>query len=84
MQWEGGINPRVKDVPQAKSCLMPMGITSENVAAKYGIAREVQDRFAALSHVRAHAAQQAGKFVSEIVPIRTKVKVSDFERLRRC
>jgi len=74
MAWEGGINPRVKDVPQAKSCLMPMGITSENVAAKYGIAREVQDRFAALSHVRAHAAQQAGKFVSEIVPIRTKVK----------
>ena len=42
MKWEGGINPRVEAHPAAKSCLVPMGITSENVAVKYGIDRATQ------------------------------------------
>lgn len=46
-----------------------MGITAENVAKKYGITREEQDRFAFESHRRAAAAQKAGKFINEIVPI---------------
>lgn len=54
----------------ATDCLTPMGITSETVAAKYGVSRAEQDAFAATSHARAHAAQQAGRFDAEIAPIR--------------
>ena len=39
MAWEGGINPAIESSKQAQSCLMPMGITSENVAAKFGVDR---------------------------------------------
>ncbi|HMN82014.1 MAG TPA: acetyl-CoA C-acetyltransferase, partial [Burkholderiaceae bacterium] len=46
-----------------------MGITAENVAAKYGISRGQQDEFAALSQQKAEAAQKAGKFVEEIAPV---------------
>ncbi|KAI5481881.1 hypothetical protein MNV49_000158 [Pseudohyphozyma bogoriensis] len=57
----------------AADCLIPMGITSENVAAKYSISREEQDAFGALSFQKAEAAQKAGKFLSEIVPVTTTV-----------
>ncbi|CBW74893.1 Acetyl-CoA acetyltransferase (EC 2.3.1.9) [Mycetohabitans rhizoxinica HKI 454] len=46
-----------------------MGITAENVAQEYGITREAQDQFAALSQNKAEAAQKAGCFDDEIVPI---------------
>ncbi|MDD4781312.1 MAG: acetyl-CoA C-acetyltransferase [Tissierellia bacterium] len=46
-----------------------MGITAENVAEKYGITREDQDKFAVRSQNRAEEAQKAGKFKDEIVPI---------------
>ncbi|HJV05759.1 MAG TPA: acetyl-CoA C-acetyltransferase [Chromobacteriaceae bacterium] len=46
-----------------------MGITAENVAAKYGITREEQDALALASQNRAEAAQKAGKFKDEIVPV---------------
>ncbi|CAN0621278.1 putative acyltransferase [Burkholderia multivorans] len=46
-----------------------MGITAENVAKEYGITREAQDEFAALSQNKAEAAQKAGRFNDEIVPI---------------
>jgi acetyl-CoA acetyltransferase len=39
MAWEGGINPRVEHFPKAQGCLMPMGVTSENVAAAFGVSR---------------------------------------------
>ena len=42
MKWEGGVNPRMADFPQAQGCLLPMGVTSENVAAKYNVSRQVQ------------------------------------------
>ena len=45
-----------------------MGQTAENVANEYGISREEQDAFGYRSHMRAIAAQDAGKFVDEIVP----------------
>lgn len=51
-----------------------MGITAENVAAKCQLNREVQDQFAVESHRRAHAAQQAGHFKSQILPIELKSK----------
>ena len=46
-----------------------MGITAENVAKKYGISRQQQDEFALNSQKKAAAAQDAGKFKDEIVPI---------------
>jgi acetyl-CoA acyltransferase len=56
----------VENYPEA---YLSMGQTAENVAARYGISREEQDRFGYRSHVRAIAAQDAGKFVGEIAPL---------------
>ena len=53
----------------AEDCLLPMGITSENVAADYGITRDTQDAFAARSFQKAAKAQKEGRFKEEIVPI---------------
>jgi acetyl-CoA C-acetyltransferase len=46
-----------------------MGVTAENLAKKYGISREEQDAFAAASQNKAEAAQKAGKFKDEIIPL---------------
>ncbi len=51
--------------------------TAENVAQRYKIGREVQDRYGAESQVKAGKARAAGKFKDEIVPITTKMKVID-------
>lgn len=53
----------------AMDCLLPMGITSENVVAEYGLQRSKLDEFAVQSHQKAARAQAAGKFQSEIVPV---------------
>ncbi|CAE6484503.1 unnamed protein product [Rhizoctonia solani] len=57
---------------EAADCLIPMGITSENVAAQFKISRGTQDAFAANSFAKAAAAQKAGKFRAEIVPVKVK------------
>jgi acetyl-CoA acyltransferase 1 len=64
-----------RHAPSVESGPCVAGVTSENVAAKYGVSRETQDKFAAQSHARMAAAQQAGKFDREIVPVATKLKV---------
>ncbi|SDE25397.1 acetyl-CoA acetyltransferase [Massilia sp. PDC64] len=46
-----------------------MGVTAENVARKYEISRQEQDEFALQSQLKAEAAQKAGKFKDEIIPI---------------
>jgi acetyl-CoA C-acetyltransferase len=46
-----------------------MGMTAENVAKKFGVSREEQDAFAAASQNKAEAAQKAGKFKDEIIPL---------------
>src|SRR5215468_2818596 len=51
-----------------------MGITAENIAAKYGITREEQDKFALESHRRAAAALEKGYFTSQIVPVEVKTR----------
>ncbi len=51
---------------------MHMGITAENVAERFGLTREMQDEFAIASQQKAIAAQDAGNFVEEIVPITVK------------
>ena len=50
------------------------GITSENVAEKYGIDRATQDALAVRSHARAAAARASGRFKDEIVPVETMIK----------
>ena len=52
---------------------MHMGITAENVAERFGLTRQMQDEFAIASQTKAIAAQDAGKFVDEIVPVTVKV-----------
>ena len=54
-----------------------MGITAENVAKAYGITREMQDALALASQQKAAAAQDAGKFVDEIVPVSIPQKKGD-------
>lgn len=49
-----------------------MGITAENVAAKCGISRQLQDEFALSSHQKAAKARREGKFAGEIVPVEVK------------
>ena len=55
---EGGVDPnvlspKVFENPLSQTCLMPMGITSENVAEKFHVTREKQDQMAVESHAKA-------------------------------
>ena len=59
------INPKLSSMHHPYS----MGETAENVAEKYHISRDDQDAFALCSQQRAVAAQQAGRFASEIIPV---------------
>jgi acetyl-CoA C-acetyltransferase len=54
-----------------------MGQTAENIAARWQITREDQDRFAVSSQNRAEAAQKAGKFAGEIAPVTIKGRKGD-------
>jgi acetyl-CoA C-acetyltransferase len=63
--WEGLTDP-VKD--------LIMGLTAENLAAKYDISREAQDELALTSHQRAAAAIREGRFAEEIVPVEVPAK----------
>ena len=65
------LNPRL--VESQPDLFTPMGITAENVARKFGISRSEQDEFAYRSHQKAIAAQQAGYFNDEILPIETSI-----------
>ncbi len=54
-----------------------MGITAENVAARYRVSRDAQDAYAVESHRRAHAAIERGEFGDEIVPYAVETRVPD-------
>jgi acetyl-CoA C-acetyltransferase len=54
-----------------------MGVTAENVAQKFQITRDQQDEFALGSQQKASAAQKAGKFKDEIVPVTIKTRKGD-------
>jgi acetyl-CoA C-acetyltransferase len=58
---------------------MPMLQTAEVVAARYGVTREAQDEYALQSQQRTAAAQQAGRFAAEIVPVTANMGVMDRE-----
>lgn len=72
------MNPDLQYADEALVALKPdsyisMGMTAENVAEQYGISREEMEREAVKSHAKAAAAQQAGKFRDEIIPIHATV-----------
>jgi acetyl-CoA C-acetyltransferase len=55
--------------PGQPDAFIAMGLTAENVAERYGVSREQQDEYAQSSQERAVAAQEAGVFAREIVPV---------------
>ena len=71
------IDGMIKDGLWCASCDVHMGGHAEYTAKKAGITREQQDEFAATSHRRAVAAQQAGRFTAEIVPVTVSGRKGD-------
>ncbi|RLC68138.1 MAG: acetyl-CoA C-acyltransferase [Chloroflexi bacterium] len=71
--WEGLTDP---------ICGQIMGRTAENLAEKYDISREEQDKFAVQSHKKAFMAQRMGKFDDEIVPVEIVKRVAGQEVAR--
>jgi len=55
--------------------LLTMGLTAERVARRFGISRQDQDDFAHLSHQKALAAQAAGRFAEELIPVKITTAV---------
>lgn len=79
-RWEGfrlGVKKLYDTFPTGSALCQPpslypdtnMGITAENVAAKHHISRQAQDEFALHSQQKAKAAQDAGRFTDEIIPV---------------
>ncbi len=71
--WEGLTDP---------ICEQIMGRTAENLAEKYDISREEQDKYAVQSHKKAFMAQRMGKFDDEIVPVEIVKRVAGKEVAR--
>jgi acetyl-CoA C-acetyltransferase len=71
--WEGLTDP---------ICNQIMGRTAENLAEKYDVSREAQDKFAVQSHKKAFMAQRMGKFSDEIVPVEIIKKAAGQEVAR--
>ncbi|XP_077978471.1 3-ketoacyl-CoA thiolase B, peroxisomal-like [Glandiceps talaboti] len=67
------INPASFENDKARDCMIPMGITSENVAERFGIGRDVQDKMAFESQTKAKRANDSGRFKDEIVPVKTTI-----------
>lgn len=61
-----------KSQPVEKYGRITMGLTAENLAARYGISREEQDEFALASQTKALTAIQQGRFIDEIIPVTVK------------
>jgi len=75
----GKLNEKLLENQQAADCLIPMGITSENVAEINHISRQTQDEFAANSQDKAAKAQKSGLFKDEIVPVTTVITLPSGE-----
>ncbi|SCU85708.1 LAFA_0D17260g1_1 [Lachancea sp. 'fantastica'] len=66
----GNVSKELKQDKNARKCMIPMGITNENVTQQFHISRESQDAFAAESYRKAENAVSNGLFEDEILPIR--------------
>jgi acetyl-CoA acyltransferase len=73
-------NPTLME--QHPDTYLSMGLSVEGIAQEHGITREASDEIALQSHQKALAAQDAGKFNSEIVPITVKVQEGEGEDIR--
>jgi acetyl-CoA C-acetyltransferase len=73
----GAADPRLEEI--APAIYMAMIDTADIVAKRYDVARDYQDQYSYESQMRTAAAQQAGKFANEIVPMKTRMKVVDRE-----
>lgn len=75
----GGIKPSPNPwlAENYPASLLSMGLTAERVARHYGISREDQDAFAFASHQKALAAQAAGRFSEEIIPVSISIAIPD-------
>ncbi|MEK8129189.1 acetyl-CoA C-acyltransferase [Paenibacillus filicis] len=71
------VSPNPKIVETMPEVYIGMGHTAEEVASRFGVSREEQDRFAARSHAKAAAAIRAGRFREEIVPVQTEWRELD-------
>ncbi|MGQ7958594.1 acetyl-CoA C-acyltransferase [Pseudomonas sp. SP16.1] len=76
MQWAAA-DADANVTRQAEHAYMPMLHTAERVAKRYGISREAQDAYALESQRRTAAAQAAGLFAEEIVPVTARKKLVD-------
>ena len=85
---EAGITMSPRMLRKHSPAVMNMGVTSENLARKYGISRKEQDEFSLRSHRLAAAATEKGLFREEIVPIwgrdeEGRKKLIDFDQTIR-
>lgn len=71
------LDEAVYECENARNCMIPMGITSENVAEKFKVTRDKQDNFALESQQKAGRAIKNGWFKNEIVPVTTKILDKD-------
>ena len=71
------VNPKLAE--EHPGIYYPMGMTAETVAKRYNVSRETQDEIAFESQKRTAAAQEAGKFVDEIIPMETKMLLMNKE-----
>ncbi|MDC1360949.1 thiolase family protein [Gammaproteobacteria bacterium] len=71
------VNPKLAE--EHPGIYYPMGMTAETVAKRYNVSREAQDEIAFESQKRTAAAQEAGKFNDEIIPMATKMMLMNKE-----
>ena len=71
------VNPKLAE--EHPGIYFPMGMTAETVAKRYNVSREAQDEIAFESQKRTAAAQEAGKFSDEIIPMATKMMLMNKE-----
>ena len=71
------VNPKLAE--EHPGIYYPMGMTAETVAKRYNVSREAQDEIAFESQKRTAAAQEAGKFNDEIIPMATKMRLMNKE-----
>ena len=73
------VEPDMSLLAMHKDAYIPMIDTAENVAKRYGISRQAMDEYGYQSQMRTAAAQQAGKFDAEIVPVKAKMGMMNKE-----
>ena len=77
MNMDNFVNERLAE--ETPGIYFPMGMTAEVVAKRYEVSREVQDEYAFESQMRTAAAQQSGAYDDEIIPMETKMLLTNKE-----